>query len=165
MNRERVEQLYAEYGGMLFRRCLRILGNPEEAECAVQEVFVRVIRRLTREEKVNKARNYMFRAATNYCLNKLRDKGRLPGFVAFEHAGVAGGRSPEQNTADRLLLERCLADLKGTQRLVVYLHLVEGFTQEEVAKTVELSRQTVSKMIRRFRQRARILAEEGRAEQ
>ena len=43
-----VDELYRRFGPAIFRRCLKLLRDPAEAEDATQEVFVRVFRSLDR---------------------------------------------------------------------------------------------------------------------
>ena len=47
MRSDRLEQLYSEMGGMIYRRCLRMLGDKEEARVGVQEVFLRFMMSLS----------------------------------------------------------------------------------------------------------------------
>jgi len=159
--KDTVEDLYGQYGGLVYRRCLRILGSSEEAESAVQEVFLRVMKKLRKQEAVGNARNYLFRVSTNYCLNRLRNRRRLPPFVGLEAVPISGGQDPETHTVHALLLEQILRTMRRKQRLAVYLHFCEGFTQSEVASTLEVSRQSVNKMISRARRKLDTAAEVG----
>ena len=68
-----VEALSVRYGGMVLRRCRRLLGNEDEALDASQDVFVRLVEqreRLTAEFPSS----LLYRIATNVCLNRIRDR-------------------------------------------------------------------------------------------
>ncbi len=149
MDRSKVEELYREYGGPVYRRCLRMLGSEEEAETAVQEVFLRFMRRLSKIDDVEKASNYLFRVSTNYCLTRIRDRGRAPGFSELREDATDGLILEDQVAASRAVKE-CLDRLTGRKRMVVYLYFAEGMTQDEVARACELSLRQVGRIIRRF---------------
>jgi RNA polymerase sigma-70 factor (TIGR02960 family) len=58
--------------------CYRILGSVQDAEDAVQETFLAAWRGLTAFEGRASVRSWLYRIATNRCLNELRDSGRRP---------------------------------------------------------------------------------------
>ena len=56
---------------------MKYLKNEEEAKDAVQQVFEKVIGELDKY-KVEYFKSWIYMVAKNYCLMKLRDKGKLP---------------------------------------------------------------------------------------
>lgn len=150
MDAARVEALYVEYGPMVYRRCLRILGNIHEAEEAVQEVFLRILRKLASAGEVEALRNYMFRISTNYCLNRVRDRRKFLRHLEPEHLPPEWRPTPEEHSIVVEELAAQFARLPEERRSIVYLHFGEGMSQEEVAEVVGLSRRTVGKVLRTF---------------
>ena len=72
-----VEALYARFGPMVLRRCRKLLASEEMAADAMQETFIRVLRR--RESLTSRApSSLLYRIATNICLNMLRANRRRP---------------------------------------------------------------------------------------
>lgn len=64
-------------------RCYRILGSLDDAEDQLQETLVAAWRGLDRLEATAALRSWLYRIATNRCLNALRDRGRRPQEVSL----------------------------------------------------------------------------------
>src|SRR5262249_2483041 len=73
MGSDRLADLYRAYGPTIYARCRRLLGDDAAAEDATQETFMRVQRHLEKAPDSREALAWIYRIATNYCLNELRD--------------------------------------------------------------------------------------------
>jgi RNA polymerase sigma-70 factor, ECF subfamily len=151
MHPERLTELYRSYGAAIYARCRLLLMDDGAAEDATQETFLRVWRHLDRVPDAREALYWIYRVATNYCLNEIRDRRtrdipskQLPEVVDVSRAAEA--RFGDRDLARRLI-ERANADL----RVVAWLYHVDGFEQDEVAKVVGVSRRTVVNRLADFR--------------
>jgi RNA polymerase sigma-70 factor, ECF subfamily len=149
--------LYAKYAPAIYAHCRRFLQSPAAARDATQEAFVRVLAHgvvLPREEE---ALRYLYRVATNVCLNLLREHNvhtrAAPALAA--HAPHTG--SAESGLADRqfveLVLERCGEG--GAQ--VAIMHYLDGMSQVEIAEVLGITRRTVFNRLRKLARIAREL--------
>jgi RNA polymerase sigma-70 factor, ECF subfamily len=151
--REQAARLYREHGPAVYRRCLRLLRDREAARDATQEVFVKLVRDMKRLEDRETALPWIYRVATNHCLNLRRDAARR-GEEALEPAlEVSDGGAdlyPERQLAQRVLsrFDRI------TQAIAVGV-FVDGMEREEVADALGISRRTVTRKLGRFLGNAR----------
>jgi RNA polymerase sigma-70 factor (ECF subfamily) len=150
---DRLTELYRTYGPAIYWRCVRLLGDPSSAEDATQETFMRVHRHLDETPDADEALRWIFRVATNYCLNELRARRIRPEPVA-EVPDRAGGGSGEQEHADRDLVLRVVDRLPEKLRAVAWLHHVDEMDQEEIARVLGISRRTVINRLAEFADKA-----------
>jgi RNA polymerase sigma-70 factor (ECF subfamily) len=148
-----VDDLYRRYGPMVLRRCERLLRDPEKAVDAMHDVFVEVLRRRDRLDPASGS-SLLYRTATNLCLNRLRAARRAPQ-DADEALLLALASSDERGWA-RLLLDKLLGR-EGLTREIAVLHLLDGLTHEEVARTVGMSVSGVRKRLRKLHAAAEAL--------
>lgn len=159
--RARAAALYRTYGPAVYRRCLKLLRDPEAARDASQDVFVKLVRDMDRLEGVE-ALAWAFRVATNHCLNLLRSARRHGVQVALDAPADEGGielaaaGEPSPYPARALALGVLARFDEGVQAVALGV-LVDGMEQEELARHLGISRKTVQRRLERFLSRAREL--------
>ncbi len=155
MDPDRLTTLYREYGPTIYGRCRLLLGDEREAEDATQETFLRVHRHLDNVPDAREALFWIYRVATNYCLNEIRDRrGRARPAAVLPDAFPELSAS-EIRLADRDLVRRLIERAPPKERVVVWLYHVDGFEQNEIAGIVGASRRTVAGRLSRFMANAR----------
>ena len=156
-HRERVIQLYREFGPVVYRRCVRLLGDRESARDATQEVFVKLLREDRLQGQAEEVLPWIYRVATHHCLNLRRDRrvrGARRGDIDGALDVVASGAVPFPG---RLLAQQVLARFDPTTQAVAVGVLVDGMEREEVAGALGISRRTVHRKLARFLAGARHL--------
>jgi RNA polymerase sigma-70 factor (ECF subfamily) len=145
-------ELYRLHGPVVYRRCLRLLKNAEAARDATQEVFLRLVRAdatlLDREDLVP----WLYRVATNYCLN-LRREARHHGETTLDDAPELAREHGDG--LDAILVQRLLARFDAVTQAIAVAILVEEQEHEEVAAALGLSRRTMARKLERFIELAR----------
>ena len=149
MEDNELDEAYRRWGGQIYRRCFKLLGDAAAAEDATQEVFVRLMRHASRLSPDGGYLAWIYRVATNYCLNVLRDGARLDvcepaAFAEAEQENVVAQLGARQLSAQ--LLRR----FDEETRAIAVLSLVDGLGRDEVAQVMGLSRKTVGKKLARF---------------
>ena len=115
---------------------------------AMQDVFVEVVRRGDRLE-VDAPSSFLYRTATNVCLNRIRSRKRKPSEADTDVVErIALAPEAEDKTLMGLLLARIFANEQVSTREMAVMHLVDGLTLEEVAQETGLSVSGVRKRLR-----------------
>ena len=149
---DRLTKLYERYGPIIYARCVRLLADRAAAEDATQETFMRVHRHL--DKAPVEALGWIYRIATNYCLNELRDRKHRPESTEPElleaHAHELGELFENQD-----LVARIIRRTAPKIRVVAWLHHVDGLEQTEVARVLGISRRSVVNHLAEFGRNAR----------
>src|SRR5262245_790535 len=148
--------LYRRYGPYIYARCVRLLDDRAAAEDATQETFMRVHRHLQKAPDPNEALGWLYRIATNYCLNEIRNRKLRP---QADSDGLDGldivGDSLEAVLANRDAVARLIRRSSEKLRAPAWLHYVDGFDQGEVARVLGISRRSVVNRLSEFTENAR----------
>ena len=139
----RLEELADKHGNTLFRAALAILGDPQEAEDAVQDAFLRYLEKRPELRDGEHEKAWLLKVTANRCKSVLRTRRRHP---AVELLDVY----PAPDTDSRELVEAILA-LPANQRAAVHLHYYEGYTSEEIGRILGQRPGTVRSHLSRAR--------------
>lgn len=153
-----IESYYERYGPMVLRRCRTLLRSDAQAQDAMQDVFVAVLRHHDRLEDVAPAA-LLLRVATNLCLNQLRSTRTRAEDADDEQlrriAGTAHEVGEGRTLARDLLRKLFRADdpLAASSQTIAVMHYLDGMTLEEVARNVGMSVSGVRKRLDTVRAR------------
>ena len=162
-DREAFAELVERHHRRLLRVCERLLGDPEDARDAVQEVFLKLLRKAAGFRPRALVSTWLYRIAVNHCLNQLRRR-RLVRMVSLSPASgdedAAVEPAEERPDAQRELAarqrwratRRAIAVLPPGQRAVLVLVRFEGLAYREVAETLGITLGAVeSRLVRAMR--------------
>lgn len=153
------EELYRVYSPRLFGLACRMVGRTE-AEDLLQEIFLSSYRKIGLYKGESALGTWLFRLATNLCLDHLRSRANRTAQVtdsidAEDAQPRAGGLGPILGVIDRIDLERALVDLPPGCREVFVLYDVEGFEHREVGAMLGISEGTSKSQLHKARMRLR----------
>jgi RNA polymerase sigma-70 factor (ECF subfamily) len=142
----------------IYLLCRRMLQDPDEADSATQDVFLKAYRALSKglgeSNELDNPSKWLTRIAVNTCLDRLRSPRwkiwqRRPAIEdeAFILQTVAGGGPDAESrifaTQIQQRLEKALAKLSGRQRAVFSLRHYDSMALEEIAGVLKLDVGTV----------------------
>jgi RNA polymerase sigma-70 factor (ECF subfamily) len=143
-------ELVEPYRRVLEIHCYRMLGSRHDAEDLVQDTLLRAWRSLDRFERRASLSTWLYRIATNACLDEIERRPRRAQAVAVEPypdervaeaALVAPVADPAARYAVRegmeLAMLTAIQRLPGRQRAILILRDVLGWTGPEVAELLE----------------------------
>jgi RNA polymerase sigma-70 factor, ECF subfamily len=140
------ERLYAMHGTRMKNLARNLLGNPMDAEDAVQETFLKVQRSIAGFRGQSSFVTWTYRILINTCYDARRSRLRKKE-IANDESSESPRPEPRASVAHpslRMALERALASLTRHQRDVFLLYEVEGFRHAEIAGMLEIT-ETASK--------------------
>src|SRR5688572_11246839 len=154
------EAIYRAHSGRLYSVACRMLGNPADAEDLLQEIFLAAHRKLDSFRGDSALGTWLYRLATNLCLDHLRSRAAKSSQVTDaidDEPALAdiGSRRVADRTVDRMDLERALAQLPEGCRTAFVLHDVEGLEHREVAEVLGIAEGTSKSQVHKARLRLR----------
>jgi RNA polymerase sigma-70 factor, ECF subfamily len=153
-------RLVEPYRHALEVHCYRMLGSAQDAEDVAQETLLRAWRALERYEPKAQFQTWLYRIATNACLDELERRPRRPAPVdPFPDRPSDEAASQTYDPAARyairegmeLALLRAIQELPGRQRAVLIFRDVLGWTAPEVAEVLGSSVASMNSALQRAR--------------
>jgi RNA polymerase sigma-70 factor (ECF subfamily) len=151
-----LDDVFARHRSELRGHCARLLGSTRDAEDAVQDTFVRGWRHVNRFEGRSSLRTWLYRIATNVCLDMLRDRRRAE--IPVDEARLdarAVGSDPADAVVDAARVREALAiafaRLPERQRAVLVLRDALRWDAREVAQLLDLSVPATNSLLQRAR--------------
>ena len=135
--------LYDRYGPALYRAALGLLGSRTDAEDAVQDVWVGLVRR--RPGRVRNVRAYLFAALRHAALRRARTRLRGRSLNQVPEP-VSPAEDPPSDRGVRL--ERALRSLPPEQREAIVLKVDTGMTFAELGEVLGISSNTAASRYR-----------------
>ena len=154
-----VQACYEKYSPMIFRRCLGILKNEDDALEAAQDVFVKLLdnRRRLHDQFLS---SLLYTIATNTCLNRLRSRRRIVSQDPIPFLPAENDPEYERIEAG-MLMDSILESESESTRAICFMYYADGMTLREIKKISGLSISGVRKRLMAFSARSKIKLEGG----
>jgi RNA polymerase sigma-70 factor (ECF subfamily) len=131
----------------VFRTAYRITGNAADAEDVLQTIFLRLLRRPERDLIENED-SYLRRAAVNASLDLIRSRREDQ---TNEYEQIASGAHEPDAGELRAALRHALGRLSPKSAEIFSLRFLEGFSNQEIARLLGISRVLVAVIVHRAR--------------
>lgn len=162
------ERLYHVYSRRVYALCLRMTGNPTEAEDLTQEAFLQLFRKVHTFRGESTFFTWLHRLAVNVVLMRVRrTKSRCEGSLEEYVDTPDGTEVPRRalatrdvalnGTVDRVDLQRAIVQLPAGFRIIFVLHDIQGYGHSEIAGLLGLSIGTSKSQLHKARLRLRQL--------
>ncbi len=165
---EAFEELYRRHFRRVYALCLRMMGNPTEAEDLTQEVFTNLYKKIGSFRGDSAFTTWLHRMTVNQVLMHFRKRSTRSERTTEEGETpvqiVLGTENPNRMPIiDRIALEKAIAELPPGYRTVFVLHDVEGHEHEEIASMLGIAAGTSKSQLHKARLKLRNLLKEQAA--
>lgn len=156
-DKNKFEQIYLEYQGLMYWVANKILHNTHDAEDAVHQAFISIAKNMKKisEPVCPKTKNYVVTIVENKAIDIYRKKQKHPEMELDEE--VKGITVEYQGTNG---LTECLLKLPAEYRNVILLKYYQGYDTREIAHILEISQANAGKLLQRAKQKLEVLCRE-----
>ena len=169
------EFLYQMHGRRVYALCLRMVGNPADAEDLMQEAFLQLFRKIGTFRGESAFSTWLHRMTVNVVLMRLRKKSLPTDSLEETLEPDAENSGPKRDVGapdlrlsgavDRVNLERSIGKLPPGYKTVFVLHDVQGYEHNEIASIMGCSVGNSKSQLHTARTRLRELLQEEIREQ
>ncbi|WP_168123865.1 RNA polymerase sigma factor SigW [Paenibacillus sp. HB172176] len=163
-DRQAFEELVDLYQGKLYHMAYRMLSSRQEAEDVVQETFLRVYKNLERFDDTQKFSTWIYRIATNLCIDRLRKRRPTYSLDAEsnDYEGLDGysmipsdDRTPESElilTDTQRIIQEAMESLPPKYKTVMMLRYLHDLSLQEVGDILGMPVTTIKTRVHRGRE-------------
>jgi RNA polymerase sigma-70 factor (ECF subfamily) len=151
--------LVETYNSAIYNLCYRMLGEPNEAEDAAQETFLRAYAQLQTYDPARPFKTWLFAIASHHCIDRLRKRRltwlsiedeQLPPHPALQEQSPG----PEEQSVRREqseAIQGLLSKLAPEDRNVIVMRYWYDYSYEEIARTTGATVSAVKSRLHRAR--------------
>lgn len=146
------ELIIKEYQYKVFRYCYFMIGNKQEAEDAVQEVFIKAFVQFESYHYDDSYLAWLYKISSNHCKNIIKRKHKLKfllSMLSINHHM----KSAEQEFSDNKGVLMLLDFLSPGEREITVLRIVDDLSYDEISEILGVSSATIRKRFERIKKR------------
>ena len=150
-NREAYTTIIQAYERRIYTYCYYILKNREEAEDAVQDIFVKVYQDIGRYEKRISFSAWLYKVSYHHCLDQIRKRKRRNYLLSLykEQQPKAYYNPNDEEPLQKLYMD----DLTAEESNLLILKVVEQYSFEEMGQIMDYNPATLRKKFERLRKK------------
>ena len=148
-----VQDCLNAYGGLVWSLARRLSSNSDEAEDAVQEIFIDIWKNAARFDETQASETtFVAMIARRRLIDRLRKTNRQPNINSLEDVLVetfVGNNQDLQVCVEAKEAAEAMKHLRPEQRQILHLSIVQGFSHQEIADALKMPLGTVKTHARR----------------
>lgn len=153
---EQFTQIYNQYKSSIYKFCLvKLNGDNSGAEDCMQNVFMTFYKKLKNNEEITNPRAYLYKIANNYIMKHIKinakDNSTVLPLDDYTDKVVDNQSDIDSKLDYQLLNERLNKLLTPNEQQLLRLKYIDDLTIEQVAKVLNVNKQTVAKRLQRLR--------------
>ena len=156
MMNSKLEIIYLKHSGVMYNRAYAILNNRNDAEDAVSEAFLRLLKNIKKVDDPEsiKTRNYAVIAAESCAIDIYRKKKRLSEVELDDDSDyqMSGKFETNECTCDNELTEQIMR-LSPRYRNILLLKYVYGADYQEIAQLMNITEGNARKLLQRAKEK------------
>lgn len=151
-----IEEIYNRNVSTIYRICYLLLHNVDDAEDAVQTIFMKLISVNPKLHSTEHEKAWLIVTAQNHCKNILKQRWKR------KRVDIESIEEPisENDSWKKELLQEVFR-LKDKYKIVIYLYYYEGYSTEEIGKMLHLNSATVRSRLHVARKNLKMNLEES----
>ena len=158
MTRKEFETDIVPLSSTLYRYAFRFLSSREEAEDAVQEIFLKIWKMRDKISEFKNLQAFMMTMTRNHCLDRLKKKRMeyIDDKANSDAATPAAGFEKNMEDSENFrIITGIIASLPDNYRCVIQLHDIEGYGYEEMAEKLDIDIKNLRVILSRARKMVR----------
>ena len=163
-DREAMTKIVTDNEQMIYSTALKLVGNKQDAECVLQETFLKVFEALPEFKGQSALSTWIYRIATNFALMKLRDRKKTFNSMdqvehkvskqALQAFNSSLGTNPHkaiENEELKAMMDKAVDELSPKFKSVFVLKDIEGLSLNEITEITGMSMPAVKSNLHRAR--------------
>lgn len=151
------ETLYNRYATKVYRQCLSITKDTDNAHDFTHDIFIKMFSKLDTFHERSSFSTWLYAITFNYCAGQLRLAKRLPVTPLDETTGreaySAEWQEPQNQEQSLQIMKKAMASLSAHEQTLLKLKYEQGMRIEEIAQLYKLNVSTVKMRLKRSREK------------
>ena len=146
---------YKEYGEMLYRIAFVYLGNPDDTEDILQEVFIALLYNSPEFKSKEHEKAWLIRITQNKCINFLKSTSRKN--IPIDELKLP---TYSENQEEKIDIIKNILSLPPKYKTTVILYYYNDYSVDDIAKILKISKSAVKMRLKRAREILKIELED-----
>ena len=151
------EALYSRYVNKVYRRCLSMTKDSDQAQDFTQDIFLRAFSRLDRFEQRSTFSTWLYSISYNYCVDQLQNAKRRPTVSLLDNHdyGLTDSDDAARYESRMQHLAQVMKSLPPDEVQLLRMKYEDGLDIETIGRQLNLSNSAIKMRLKRSRDKIR----------